>query len=497
MNPLRTVVLLLVAAVAGGAAPSVVHAQSSATRARQVATAQPQANDTLPLSLADVIESALGKGEEVRLARSQLDLADAQVRATRAQALPQIDGLLSYTRTFESPFGGGGFQLPDSLRFSPDSTLSMADRMRYLEQNAHLAGLSGMGSLFGDLPFGQKHGYTAQLSATQTLYAGGRVGAAMRIANEYRSQARLGYNEKTAELEFNVRSAYYQAALAQELESIALAAVDQAQRFLDEERLRFQTGSVSELEVLRAEVSLENLRPQLVQARNASELAMLDLKRLVNVPVTQPVLLTTPLEAPDTAEAAPELRLAERPAVGAAERMVNIREKQVSIAKGQFLPSVDLQLRYGRQIYPPATFDLSGTDWRRDFAATIGVKIPIFSGFRRSAELQEARVELEQSRLQLSQLREVVQLEYQQARGERERAQSSIDARRRTVEQAQRVYDLTVMRYEKGLATQLEASDARLALLQARTNLAQAIADYHIANAQIMKALGRSSAPSR
>ena len=47
---------------------------------------------------------------------------------------------------------------------------------------------------------------------------------------------------------------------------------------------------------------------------------------------------------------------------------------------------------------------------------------------------------------------------------------------------AQRVYDLTVLRYDQGLATQLEVTDARLSLLQARTNLAQAITDYYIAD---------------
>jgi outer membrane protein TolC len=57
-----------------------------------------------------------------------------------------------------------------------------------------------------------------------------------------------------------------------------------------------------------------------------------------------------------------------------------------------------------------------------------------------------------------------------------------MQARQRTVEVAQRVYDLTVLRYERGLATQLEVSDARLSLLQARTNLAQAIADFYTAD---------------
>ncbi len=80
--------------------------------------------------------------------------------------------------------------------------------------------------------------------------------------------------------------------------------------------------------------------------------------------------------------------------------------------------------------------------------------------------------------------------------GSRERAAATIAARTRTVEQAQRVYDLTVLRYDRGLATQLEVSDARLALLQARTNLAQALSDFYTADATLSRALiGTTLAP--
>jgi len=52
------------------------------------------------------------------------------------------------------------------------------------------------------------------------------------------------------------------------------------------------------------------------------------------------------------------------------------------------------------------------------------------------------------------------------------------------------VYDLTVLRYERGLATQLEVSQSRLELLQARSNLAQATADLRIAVARVERAAG-------
>jgi outer membrane protein len=475
----------LVAGVPVAGMPAAAHAQQpTAVRA-----------DTLALSLGEAIGRAVGQSEEVRLARAQVTLAEAQVTTARSAALPQINANVNYTRTFASPFsGGGGITLPDSLIFSPDTTLSLEERVRYLERQVPNAGLGGIGSLFGNLPFGQENAYTATLSGSQLLYSGGRVGAALNIAADFEEVARLGLREETAAIEQQVQTAYYRAAFAEELERIAAEALAQAERFLADVRLRLSAGTASELEVLRAEVSQENLRPQLVEAQNTAQLARLDLKRLVNLPLEQPVRLTTPLAPPTAAELAepgldPAAAIEARAAIEAAERQVDIAEEQVRVARGSYLPQISLSMNYGGQLYPSGPLNLNG-DWRRDWNATVGVQIPIFSGFRVQGEVAQARVGLEQRRLQLAQLREGVQLEYEQALGERERARVAIAARTRTVAQAQRVHDLTVLRYEQGLATQLEVSDARLALLQARTNVAQAIADYYVADVGVARALG-------
>jgi outer membrane protein TolC len=462
----------------------------AAPRAGAAQTAAPAPGDTVGLTLEAALARALGESEEIRLARSQVQVADAQVRAARAAALPQLDGTVTYTRTFASPFGGGGgISLPDSLRFDPDTTAALADRVRYLERNAGNAGLSGLGSLFSGLPFGQENTYTAQLSASQLLYSGGRTGAAMRIARSYREAARLTLEEERAEVELRVRTAYTQALLAGEIAGISQAALAQADAFLAQERLRRTAGEASELEVLRAEVSRDNLRPQLVEATNAAELAMLELKRLLDLPLDQPLRLASPLAVPADTAAADAAAVARRAALAAAERQVAIREEQVKVARGAFLPSVSLQAHYGKQLQPSSMFGFEG-DWRGDAAASLSVSIPLFNGLRRNAELQQARVEAEQARLQLAQLREGAQLQFEQARGEAQRARASIAARETTVAAAQRVHDLTVLRYGRGLATQLEVSQARLELLQARSNLAQAVADLRIADARLRRAMG-------
>lgn len=456
------------------------------------------AADTIALSLDDVLRTVIGRSQEARLARSEIGIADQQVRAARSAALPTLSGAINYTRTYETPFRGGGFTVPDSMRFAPDTTAALADRVRYLERNAGNAGLAGFGALFGNLPFGQLNTYVATLTASQTLYAAGKVGAALRIANQYKGATQAGVTEQLAELELRTRTAYVRAQLAQELERIAMLAVAQADSFLAQERLRLETGIASELDVLRAEVAAENLRPDLVQARNAAAVATLDLKALLDIAPETPLRLTTPLDAPAAAVRAADAAsnaddLADRPALKAAERTVEIRREQLRIARAGHLPTVNLRVNYGKQAFPQTVFGFDDVSWHNDFNAVIGIQIPIFSGFRVDAEAEQAKVALAQEELRLTQLREGVALQYTQAIGERERAAASLSARERTVSQATRVHDLTVLRYEQGLATQLEVSDARLGLLRARTALAQATADYHLAAAAVVRALGETT----
>lgn len=443
--------------------------------------------DTVELSLPQALGRALEESEEVRLARSQVALANAQVSSARSAVLPQVNANFGYTRTLASVFSGATAPaIPDSLRFDPDPTLPLEQRVGYLEDRTPIAALGALGGLFSDLPFGRDHAYTASLSGSQLLFSGGRAGAALRIARNYREAAAAGLTQQEAQIQLQIRSAYYQALLAQEMAAIAQAALEQAEAFYRQEELRLRAGQASELDAMRAEVARDNLQPQVVQGRNAADLAMLNLKRLVNLPLTQPLRLTTPLEVPvisDSSQVRPsdELVRAQRASVEALEEQVEIRRQQVRIARGAFLPNVSLQTAYARQLYPTGVFELNDP-WRTDWTVSLQASLPIFSGFRRGADVGQARVQLEQSRLQLAQLREAVQLQYEQAYGEKQRALAAMQARQRTVDVAQRVYDLTVLRYERGLATQLEVSDARLSLLQARTNLAQAIADFYTAD---------------
>jgi len=462
---------------------------------------EPMAPDTVELSLELALSRADREGQEVRLARTQAQAASSQVGAARSALFPQVSGTFAYTKTFASVFETAGeFTLPDSLRFNPNPDQPLAERVRYLERMTPMAAFGALGELFSDMPFGRENLYNAGVSGQQLLYAGGRVRAGIALAENAAEVAGYQLTEQRAEIAYQVEEAYWGAVLAREFEAIAAAAVSQAEEFLAQERLRLETGRASELDVLRAEVELENLRPDLIQARNGADLAALNLKRLVDVPLDAPLVLTTPLPpeagAGQVRDPAPAAVLSARPAVAAAERGVVMREQQVRMARSAFLPSVALQMSYMRQSYPPGVFDLD-VPWRTDWTGTLAVQLPFFNGMQRFAELEAAQAEADGARLQLAQLREGVELEYRQALREKDRARAQIEARRRTVEQAERVHELTVLRYERGLATALEVSAARLGLSGARTNLAQALADYRLAEAKVVRALGGADVAAR
>lgn len=464
------------------------------------AQAVPAPSDTVQMSLADALARAQERSEEVRIAEAQVDQAEAQVASARSELLPQVNTQLSYTRALRSVFQGTGFEIPDSLRFEPDSLAPVLDRIRYLENNADNAAFEALGGLFGDLPFGREHTWNALATVQQPVFSM-RIFSAVQLAGAAAEAALARYEEAVADVSLSVADAYLAAALAEESAHIVEASVALATAHLAQVRLQLDAGVASELDVLRADVELENLRPQLAQANNARDLAASNLKRLVNLPADTEVALTTPLSTdagdlpavgaialPSLAEAEPQL--ARRASIRAAQAQIEIRRQQVDIARAAFYPTVNLSGNFGRQAFPSGVFP-SGGDWRDDWNVGLSLSWPLFQGFRRKAELDAARAQVQQAELESAQLEEGVRLEYDGALRELERAQLQIEAALRTVAQAQRVYELTELRFREGLATQLDVSDARLALQQARLNQATAYHDYYLGVARAQRALGQ------
>lgn len=460
-----------------------------------------RADSVRPLSLDQALAIAQGQSEDIRIAEAGVSRAQGQQLKARSQYLPQISGSLSYTRTLKSVFqdvfagsdsSGGGSGPPACSSFHPDPASPLADQVRVLEEALGCAPESGLGGLFSDFSsvgFGSENQYSLGLSLTQNLFAGGRVRAQVRQAGATRETADITLGSARAQVILQVTQAYYDAALGDRLVAIAEATLAQADTTLSQTRLANRVGNQAEFDLLRAQVTRDNQVPVVIQRRSARDLAYMRLKQALNLPLEEPLSLTTSLT--DTGAAAserlaslfaraPDTAALERAPVREADQTVLADRAALTVARAQRIPSLTLSSQFGRVAYPSGGFP-NWSAFRSNWTVTGAIQVPLFTGGNIRGDEMVAEANLREAQARQRQTRQLTALDTRDAVSQLESAEAQLAANQGTVEQAVKAYQIAELRYQEGISTQTELSDSRIALQQAEANRAQATRDLQVA----------------
>ena len=503
--------------------PRIASAQQPApARATPAAAGTPRT-----LSLDEALRIAEGASETVQIARAGVDRARGQLLQARSQYFPQLNGSLQYTRTLKSQFevlqSSSPNPGPDVPPAPPsDTTTFFQPCTRYLAppgatEAQRLAGLetfsrcsSGGGIDFSRVGFGSKNQYQLGVTGSLNLFAGGRISAQNAAARSGRRSADIEVTAQRAQLQLDVASAYYDAALADRLVAIADSSLQQTEAALRQTSLARQVGNQSEFELLRARVTRDNQVPVLLQAKTSRELSYLRLKQLLNLPYSdslvlsdgigdvEPVAPVQAITASNTAANAAAMvvamtdSLVQRSDTSAEARAtvrqlvesVSAQEAQQRVAKAEYLPALTLSSSYGRVAFPSAGFP----EWNsfvNNWTVTIGATMPLFTGGRIRGENVVASANVAEARARLQQTREFAALDARQAVAQLEQSAATLAASAGTAEQATRAYNIAEVRFREGLSTQLELSESRVLLQQARANRAQAARDFQVARLRL------------
>lgn len=479
------------------------------------------------LSLDEAMRIAERESESVQIARAGQDRARGQQLQARSQYLPQLSGSLQYTRTLKSQFSALQSSQPEPGPNVPpapsrDTTTFFQPCTRYLatpgaSEAERLAGLetfsrcsSGGGIDFTKVGFGSKNQYQLGLTGSVNLFAGGRISAQNAAATAGRRSADIELSAQRAQLRLDVAQAYFDAALADRLVVIADSSLMQTEEALRQTSLARQVGNQSEFELLRARVTRDNQVPVLLQAKTAREVSYLRLKQLLNLPYSDSLSLTdgigddvptgTMSVASNTntaANAAAKVvaltdSLVQRSDTSADARAtvrqlgesVNAQEAQRRVTKSEYLPAVTLSSSYGRVAFPASGIP----DWNafvNNWTITLGASVPIFTGGRIRGENVVAAANVAEAKARLQQTREFAALDARQAVATLEQAAATLAASAGTAEQASRAYTIAEVRFREGLSTQLELTESRVLLQQARWNRAQASRDFQVARLRL------------
>ena len=419
---------------------------------------------------------AMRQSDEVGISAAQVDVADALYGGARANLLPQLRLSTSYLHVYESARG------------------------------------QAVGSVFN-----QPNTYTGNLNLSQTLFQGGRLVSAARAANDVRQAARFDEREQRSALTLQVGRSYLQVLFTDRIAELQDRNLALASSRLTQVEQFERAGRAARYDVLRSRVERANIEPLAIQAHNDRELALLELKRLLNVPVEQPLSLVTRIDSSSAAALhtaiADTTVLADRASGRSAEFNVAAKRLGVTVARADFFPTITAFFQSGYQAFPaigqgfPRSFGALSTDacpagsvagrvcqnggFFSDRQAGLNVSMPVFDGFRVKSNLDLAQAQSRLAELQLRQQREAVSVDVARARAEVRRSSAVFAARQQNSQEADEAFRLATLRFTRGLSTQLEVSDAQVALLTAQSTEARATYDLFLASADLARALGR------
>ncbi len=340
--------------------------------------------------------------------------------------------------------------------------------------------------------------WSISLSARQALYKGGGVKAAIQAQDLTRESARLFLESTIIDAILEVKTRYYAVLLAREQIEVEEQNIALLEESLQDAKNRLNAGTVSEFEVLRAEVLIANAQPALIRRRSNFRVAIDQLRQsmgytnyrrdpsnLAKVPEFEGNLEYNPAEF-DLFESL-AFALENRPELERLSVIQEARQAGLKIASADYRPSLDLVGSYGKR---KSSFSDDFNDGPEGWTVGVEASWDIFDGSRRQGRLRQAKSQLEQARIDREALRLQIEVEVRQAISEFSEAQELVEAATKSVEQAEEALRLADSRYEAGAISQLDVLETRVALTQSRTNRLEANYRHMIAVENLRRARG-------
>ena len=446
-------------ALGGCASPEAVRdevRQSRSEDSRQWAATAGRGGEAEPaisgrLTLEDAVKLALRYNKELQAAAQETDVARGRTLEAKAMALPSVTAGAQYAR---------------------------------LDQSPHIA--------FGEQSFdiAVEENYSTRLEVRQPLFAGGAIRSALRSARLGSALSDQGIREQVERTIYAVASAYYDALLAGHLYDVNRDAVSAAEAHLDDVRKRQRQGTASNYDVLRSEVEVSGFKAEMIRQRNRIARAKTSLLKSMGVVQEQELELADELSyhpVPTQWQDAAPRALENRPELSEAELAIRLQEEAVRIAQSAYMPRIFAT--FAETEANPAPHTPTESEWGAGWMAGATAEWALFD-IGREGKTGAEKARLRQRRDQLADARERVLMEVRQALLGVQDADEFVDSQKMNLDRASESLRLAELGYRQGLQSQVEVTDAQVAVTRTRGLYYQAIYDHCVARLGLDRAMG-------
>ena len=465
-----------------------------------------QTETSLELTLEKAVEIALSNNPSVKIAGLEIEKKKYAQKSTQAALYPQIDAVGQYTRTLKKQvmYMDGAFDIGSMMSGAFDPIIKGTDQTfsntvsgyqtGSLEKNiAANTPLPEPASNSGDgIEIGRDNNWSGGFNLSwpvvvPTLWKSLQISSLdVALAVEQAHSSKINMIN-------SIRKSFYNVLLAQDSYRVFKESYDNAVLNYNDIKNKYDQGLSSEFDLIRSEVRIKNIKPNVIQAENALSLATLSLKALMGIDMDQPVKASGNLKEYETGLFQDMMKvdtsLVNNPDLKQFDLQNKQLQKTLELYKAQYLPVVSIS---GNYMYMAMNNDFKFGDYKWNPNSTIGlsVSIPLFDGFKKNSEIKQTRISLQQMELQRKDIVRNLQLGVNNSINNMMNSVEQVLSTKDAVKQAYKGYLISQKRYDTGMGTLLELNDAELAHAQANLAFNQAIYNYLSAKADLDKTLG-------
>ncbi len=434
-------------------------------------------------TLDQAISKALANNRDINISVMNVKKSGAAVNEAFGYALPGLNLSGSFSHFLKKP----KMSFPDFGTLLQNATYSILFDENLLPRDDNK--FKPVNSILQS--FAQANNFSTDLTLTQTLFSSA-VFKGIGASKIYNDLAKSELDNTVSKTVLSVQKAFYGVLLSKEVLKITQASFDNAQENLNNVKALYKQGMVSEFDMLQAEVQVENIRPLVMQIENVLASAKDGLKILLGVDQTENVdvegeFVYQPSEIPDENDLINEA-LTSNFDLKSLDLKKQVDEAFIQLDVSEYWPTL---AAFGQYSYAG-----SSENWafKTYASATVGLSLSmnLWQGNRTKHAVEQSTISFNQTEEQFNQLKDFTVLNVKSKLQELKRVQALLEVQNRTVEVAERAYQIAKVRYKEGAGSQLELQNADQALKQARLNRIQSIHSYLITKYELDQILGRT-----
>lgn len=452
----------------------------------------------LTLDLKGAVEYAIANNKNLMNARQELIKSDKSVWEAISQGLPQVDATLDYMTYFnyelEFQFGPSeDFEFSqEQLNTAASQTISeftgnpMAglDPVTMQDIYNHSAGNYYDRQLQDMMPAStilMSDQMTAKMQVSQLIFSGQYI-VGIQTAKLAKIISRQALDNSVSETKENVVNAYYLVLIAESSLEKVKQNLENLRKMYEQTRKMYEAGMAESIDVDQFSVTVNQLENTRRSMERNLEMNYNMLRFTLGLPADTKITLTDDLNTLFEESEASELLLSDfnkeqNMAYKILDSQTEISKKMWNLEKWNYGPTLTGFYNYNFKLRT------TGFDMTPNHLAGFAVNMPIFSSGMRAAKTAQARIDYEIAERKEEILGDQLELQNSQLKYN---LQSSLDnyfTQEENVEVAQRVLDSYRMKYQQGMVSSLDVTQANSNYLEAESSYLTAV--FEVMNAKI------------